>query len=214
MASSKIESQKPRSPIFVIFSSGSNSIDQLEDRLGARPQPLNDGWLYGFERAFFGCSKRWEKSTATLIPGKKVAGLFIKFKFVDKQDVNSLYQVQTSNGWETCNFDRLMKAEAVDIGKYQLRQISNYTSVPLFAFVHCSDYSDLSFRQPSDDYIKAIAKMLQDRRRVLGQALWNPYYIDVRGIEHIPNLPVRAVVTASLNNVQWKRKQASCCVSL
>jgi len=184
--------------------------------LGVRPLPLKGDWLYGFERVFFGNSVKWGASTATLIPGKKVAGLFIKFKFVDNVGTEepSTYQVQTSNGWETCDFDQLMKDEAVSIGKYKLSQISNYTSVPLFAFVHCPNYSELAFQRPSDDYVKVIAKMLQDRRRILIQPVWSSYFIDVKGISYSPNPPVRAVVTASLNSVSWQRKQGPCWVPL
>ncbi len=205
MASNKIESQMPTYPVFVVFSSGSNSIDQLEERLGARPQPLKDGWLYGFERAFFGNSIKWGSSTATLVPGERVAGLFIKFRLK-----NDLYQVQTFDGWETCTFERLMREEGVGIGKYQLKQISKKDEHPLFAFIHCPDYEDLSFRRPSDDYIKAIAKTLLDRRTVLEQSLIrNPYVIDVKGIDYVPNPLICAVVTSSLNNVAWKKKYGS-----
>lgn len=55
-----IESQLPNSSEFIIFSYGSNSVDQLEERLEARPHPLKCEWLNGFERAFFGTSKKWE----------------------------------------------------------------------------------------------------------------------------------------------------------
>lgn len=207
MANNKIESQMPKCPVFVVFSSGSNSIDQLEERLGERPLPLKGDWLYGFERAFFGNSKKWGNSTTTLIPGEKVAGLFIKFRSVAYP---SKYQVQTVNGWKACTFEQLIKDEAVEIGKYQLKQISKYEDVPLFAFIHSSSYSDLSFRRPSDDYIKAIAKTLLDRRTILGQSLSrDPYVIDVRGIGYVPNPPICAVVTSSLNNVIWKKKYGS-----
>lgn len=54
-----IESQLPNSSEFIIFSYGSNSVDQLEERLEARPHPLKCEWLNGFERAFFGTSKKW-----------------------------------------------------------------------------------------------------------------------------------------------------------
>jgi hypothetical protein len=205
-----IESQLPMYSEFIIFSYGSNSVDQLEERLEARPYPLKCDWLNGFERAFFGTSKKWGKSTATLISGGRVAGLFIKFRLK-----NDKYQVRTYVGWENCTLRRLMKEEGVNIGKYQLKEISKYSGIPLFAFVHSNDYSNLSFTKPSDEYIKAIAKTLQDRRILLGHSLTrDPYVIDVRGIDYITDPPLSAVVTPSLNTLTWKVKQGSYWVTI
>lgn len=195
---------------------GSNNVHQMIQRLGITSNPIlqvrDGGWLHGYERRFFATSKTWGGAVATLVPGGKVGASFYEIRGNFQISPNSEItlgrgpvQILTENGWMNCNFANLMDCEAVNVGKYALRKLDEYSDV--CAFVHNPTYKHLHIVQPpTKKYMASITKSLQERRIKLNQDLSKWYYIDVQPINDHSSSHYRAVVDQHCQFQKWEER--------
>ncbi|QKF93808.1 hypothetical protein QKU48_gp0350 [Fadolivirus algeromassiliense] len=185
---------------FYLFSYGSNGIEQLTERLivgtNNNQSDLFDALknsslaarVKGMRRGFFSKSINWrgEGSTpvATIYPENNalVNGIALKINKIanDKFNIENKFPI---------NFINLMNQEAVNIGKYELKQINNFSIYSNgdyheknngYAFIGNLNYTPSNItQQPSDAYIKAIARMLKDRRQKMNDTSNNRIKIDI-----------------------------------
>jgi hypothetical protein len=181
---------------FYLFSYGSNIPEQLAERLNeGKNNNLNNltatiknnsycAILNKMKRGFFSHSEYWNGSTATLMEDNRsyVAGIALKIK----KDNNNF-----TIGHFSINFHNLMKKEAVNVGKYELKAIqnlkldgSNVFTQNGFAFIgnlnfRNSTNSAEAIESPSIAYLKAIAKMLKYRRILKNDNSNNDIEIDI-----------------------------------
>jgi len=173
---------------FYLLSYGSNSLEQLAERLkidkeSIRPR-LYPVKLNNYSRGFFSYSNNLGGSVATIYgnEGGTVFGIALKlFKYPSGKIWTNGVQVDLRN---------LMDEEQVNQQKYKLEKINNLilddnTNIVLnncYAFIGNLNYDDDSLGlDPSIDYLETIANMIKDRRELKNEVnIYNPVEIDIR----------------------------------
>lgn len=123
-----------------LFSYGSNSPEQLAERLG-HPVKTTGAYADHYARAFRGWSRRWGGGVATLIP-KSGTRTFGHVTDVTSQDLDVL---DAREGVPT-SYRRLQIPVTLQDGR------------PTRAWVYCANSRD--FHEPSRDYLEAVARTI------------------------------------------------------
>ena len=165
---------------FLLASIGSNTIKKLANKFGLSKATIEpffvactfDGW----RRMFFGSSTKWDSSVATV-----ERSVDSTVNCIAVQILRNVLTFKIGNN--VINFQALASSEAFP-NKYVLRRLGNcnglgsYSGLDAWAFVRNPGYTFEVTKTVSDAYMKAVCRMLRDRRRLLGHDLATDYKID------------------------------------
>lgn len=109
--------------------------------------------IEGYVRVFFGHSKKWKGSVASIVPSdKSVCGIITEITHNTPKEFKI--------GDKPFNMKHLFEVEAVDSGMYTFSKIASSDDKDIYAFVgDVVNYPPL--RHPSPEYLKAIGTLLE-----------------------------------------------------
>ncbi|AYV77066.1 MAG: hypothetical protein Barrevirus10_12 [Barrevirus sp.] len=182
---------------FILMSIGSNSLQKLANifsitRTQIKPYAIPITML-DWQRMFFGSSKKWNSSVATMerLAGSKTKGIGI---YITKE--GQTFKI----GQNIINFKALAKSEAFP-KKYLLRRVGMQGPYPIFAFVRNPVFVFGLTKTVSDEYLKAISRMLRDRRELLTLNLLTDYLVDKVYLKPDGSIRVKATKVIKANTL-------------
>lgn len=181
-------------PKFFIFSYGANNIENIARRCFGDPyeEPFPEEirmvenytyrWvLHNYKRVFFSHSDRWGGSVATIhtSPEDQVSGILTHIQHISKGKqklyssmdnvvVNKISDDERNFyiGNKEISLENLFHIESVNEEMYCFKYIDDVISTPVYSFVGSLKEEYKNILPPSQKYLDAISKTLEDNKRL------------------------------------------------